>query len=136
MADLVSAQGTTLTTAGWTAKPIAITIPGWAKSFINKTTLSNSSVTTGQAGTLKTYEPLRAMIPYDPSTRETVPSASQAYTVTLPGGTGAYTFYGQATGVGDVELVVDADQTEQLAYEVTISLTNETGGSETAPSFA
>jgi hypothetical protein len=137
MADLVNAQGSTLTTSGWTVYPIAMTIPGYEQSEIDKTKLVNSAVTTADVGTLKKYDPLVFMVAYDATTRETVPSANQVWTVTLPDDAGAYTFWGKRSKVGSVELVRDADQNEQLAYEITITLTNENGsGVETAPAFA
>jgi len=137
MADLIDAQGTTLTTAGLTASPIAIGLPGWEKSEINRTTLANVAHTTSQLSKLKKWDPLTFMLPYDATKAfSNIPSTNQVWTVTFPSAGGAWTFWGTAKKMGKVELIVDANQTEQLAFEIEVTITNLNGASaETGPAF-
>jgi hypothetical protein len=138
MALTYTAQGTTVTFAGLTVYPVTITLPGWEKSDIDMSTLSNAAWCTTLLSTLKKMTgPIVLKCPYDAAVRDAVPETNQECTITLPSAAGAYTFWADVRKVGDVELTKDDDQTEQLTYDIELTVTNLNGAlTETGPAFA
>lgn len=105
-----------------------MTVPGWKKTAIDISDLSNAEVVTQLAGALKTYNNLVITV-----NSLAVPAEGNAeMTITFGGNVGTMTFWGDLLEVGDASFERDGKVTRDL----TILLTNlNATGEETKPTL-
>ena len=134
MAIVVDGQGTTVTLAGVAIEPKSLTVPGWAKEVLSRTTLANTAVKTKQVAKLKEISDFVLTKEYNPGGDVAgVSEANGEVIITFPDSAGSLTFWGTATQWSEPEVGVDGE----LEHSLTITPTNLNAASaETPPVWA
>lgn len=133
MSVVFEGHGTTFTFANVTVLPIKITVPGWAREMIDKTTLSNSAWKTKKPATLRELNDMTLTVEFDPGAVQLYPTVNQQMTLTFPSGAGSLVFWGAIKSVSDPDVETDGRMTQ----DIVITPTNLNASDvETAPVFA
>jgi hypothetical protein len=128
---VVDGQGTTVTIDAVAIIPKTITVPGWAKEVLSRTTLANTAYKTKQVATLKEVSDFAITKEYDPADLNDVSEDNVEIVITFPTG-GTVTFWGTASQWSEPEVGVDGE----LEHSLTITPTNlNDAGTETGPVY-
>lgn len=116
--------------ADFTAGINSIGVPGWSKTEIDDSDLSNVDVMTAILATLKKYNAATFNIDFAAAGQLASEEGNQEWTITFPKSKGTLTFWGQIQAVADSSFV----NNESPTRDVTITLTNlNATGVETKP---
>lgn len=130
MAVTFEGNGVTFTYSGLTLEPETITVPGWERADIERSTLSNSAVHTTLVAKLRKYGKLQITTQADFSQVESLPQTNQTLVIAVPT-VGSITYYADLSVFNPTALENDAAPSFQLEF----TITNLNGTTETAPAF-
>lgn len=96
---------------------VKLNVPGWAKTEIDDTELSNTAVQTALLGALKKYNDMTITIKF--ANQDEVVEGNAEYTIQFPGNVGTMKLWMDLKSVGDASFENNTGVTHDLTFLVT-----------------